>query len=142
VEGMADSIQELEKVFKDLFRKMVSEWNKNVEDSLSGSQAFILELLSSAGKQRVSELALAMNVTAGAVTTLSDKLIAAGYARRQKEEADRRVVYLLITPAGSQILKEVKRKRKATIEAFYQGLPEEDIEHLIRIYTKVLHNLD
>jgi DNA-binding MarR family transcriptional regulator len=139
---MPGSLQELEGVFKDLFRKMISEWNKQVEDNLSGSQAFILELLSTKGMQRVSELASAMNVTVGAVTTLSDKLIAAGYAERQKDTDDRRVVLLHITPLGEEAFLEVQSKRKAMIQAFYQGLSEEDIGHLLRIYKKVLRHLD
>jgi DNA-binding MarR family transcriptional regulator len=136
-----EQLVQLQQVFLQVFRAMAQQWGKHVEKGISGSQAHILELLHNRGKQRASDLAGDLNVTTGAVTSLCDKLISGGYARRERTEEDRRVVYLAITKEGEEMLESVVEKRKEITDLFYSRLSAEDIDHLIRIYTQVIHNI-
>lgn len=135
-------LPELQTVFQSVYRRMVREWGKYVEEGISTSQAIILENLSKRGRLRASDLAEVLNVTSGAVTGLCDKLISCGYAQRSRTEEDRRVVYLEITDKGAAMLASVRQRRKEITEMFYGTLSDEDIRHLIRIYNQVLQNID
>jgi len=133
---------ELEEVSRQLYRKMAAAWNRFDENGMTAPQGFILEKLEQEGPLKVSQMAEALGYTAGAISTLSDKLLAAGYVTRERDEGDRRVVYLSITPEGSEVLGAIRGQRKANIETFFGGLTDDDIGHLIRIYKSILANTD
>lgn len=133
---------EFENIYRQLTRKLALEWNKQMEQPISGSQSYILEKLLHEGPQKVSSLAEALGITAGAVTGLSDKLIASGYAIRSRTEEDRRIVFLEITERGKEVLGMFHEKRTAIRNLYFRDLPDEDIRHLVRIFKQVLHNYE
>lgn len=53
---------------------------------------------------KLTELAELCGVSAAAITGMSDRLEKAGYATREKSKSDRRVIKLLITPKGQELL--------------------------------------
>ncbi|WP_044640644.1 MarR family winged helix-turn-helix transcriptional regulator [Risungbinella massiliensis] len=132
----------LEELYLEVQRKVSAEWHKRLDPLISGSQAMILWKLVENGPQKVSAIAERMQITPGAVTSLSDKLISSGYAIRKRDEKDRRVVYLEITDEGREVLRQYRAEIKSTVKYFFAGLPEEDINHLIRIYQQVLKNIE
>lgn len=138
----AQDVLELDEVFRQVKRKITAEWNKHFQHGISGSQAIILEKLAAEGPQKATDLADALYITSGAVTGLSDKLIMGGYANRNRAEDDRRVVYLEITEKGNDILETVRKQRKELIDTLFNGLPEADLHHLIRIYREILSNIE
>lgn len=133
-------LSEFENIYRQLTRKLALEWNKQMEQPISGSQSYILEKLNNEGPHKVSSLAEALGITAGAVTGLSDKLIASGLAERKRSEEDRRIVYLSITEHGREVLETFQEKRTVIRNIYFKDLPDEDIRHLIRIFKQVLHN--
>lgn len=135
------ALDELQTVNQMLNRRLAQQWGKHVEQGISSSQAIILEQLASRGQLRASDLAEVLNITSGAVTSLCDKLIKCGYAKRSRTEEDRRVVYLDITEKGRDMLDSVRKKRREITELFYSALSIEDIKHLTRIHREVLRNI-
>ncbi|UUZ93790.1 MarR family transcriptional regulator [Paenibacillus sp. P25] len=75
---------ELEETFRQLFRKAKACWNTFEAEGLTASQALMLQKLDEEGPLKASQLADALWITAGAVTSFSDKLISGGYARRSR----------------------------------------------------------
>jgi DNA-binding MarR family transcriptional regulator len=136
------SLTEFEELYLEFQRKVSTEWHKRLDRLVSGSQAMILRKLEVNGPQNVSALADSLHITPGAVTGLSDKLISSGYANRKRDTNDRRVVHLEITDQGKEILRQFRTEIKSVVEQFFVGLSDEDIHHLIRIYQKVLMNID
>lgn len=131
-----------EELYLQLQRKIANEWHKRLDPLISGSQSFILKFLENKGPQKVSALAEFLDITPGAVTSLADKLMACGYVDRKRDTTDRRVVYLEITDQGREMLARYKAELKRTVEEFFVGLSEEDLDHLIRIYQQVLRNIE
>ncbi|MFC7677919.1 MarR family winged helix-turn-helix transcriptional regulator [Paenibacillus sp. GCM10028914] len=136
------NLTEFEELYLEFQRKVSAEWHKRMDSLVSGSQATILWKLELSGPQKASTLAAQMNVTPGAITSLSDKLISSGYAIRNRDLHDRRIVYLEITDQGREVLKQFRIETKSIMEDFFTGISEEDINHLIRIYQQVLLNID
>lgn len=133
---------ELEEVVRQVFRRIKAAWNKFDDNGFTASQGFILEKLETEGPLKVSQVADALCLTSGAITTLADKLISSGFAKRQRSEEDRRVVYLEITPEGRDMLDKIRNHRKAIIETFFRSLSHEDAQHLIRIFNHILEETD
>jgi DNA-binding MarR family transcriptional regulator len=131
-------LYEVEEAFRQLFRRIKAAWTRFEVQGVSSSQASILEKLHNEGPLKVSQIADALWITAGAVTSLSDKLIAGGFAERSRSEEDRRVVFLEITDNGREILAEFRRHRKEVVDGFFGKLSDEDAKHLIRIYNLML----
>ncbi|MGI2297161.1 MarR family winged helix-turn-helix transcriptional regulator [Paenibacillus sp. GXUN7292] len=135
-------LTEFEELYIDFQRKIGAAWQKKMEHTISSSQGTILFRLNAAGPQKFSALAEKLGITPGAVTSLSDKLISAGYAERKRDEEDRRVVYLEITEAGSEIVKSLKMDIKGVVKSFFEGVSDEDLKHLTRIYEQILKNIN
>ncbi|MEK8126462.1 MarR family transcriptional regulator [Paenibacillus filicis] len=135
-------LYEVEEAFRQLFRRIKAAWTRFEVRGVSSSQASILEKLHTDGPLKVSQIADALWITAGAVTSLSDKLIAGGYAERSRSEEDRRVVYLEITDNGREVLEEFRLHRKAIVDGFFGKLADEDARHLIRIFNLMLDESD
>lgn len=134
--------RELLELFSNVLKKMKKEWTKQLEHELSPTQYFILKTLNDSGPRKATELADVIQMTPGAITGASDKLVSEGYAERRGTKDDRRVVYLEITDKGKVLVKSMIEKQKAATAKFFEGLSDEDINHLIRIYQQISHNLD
>ncbi|TCS95878.1 MarR family winged helix-turn-helix transcriptional regulator [Hazenella coriacea] len=137
-----DRLTDFEELYMEVQRKVSAEWHKRLDPLISASQALILRKLDKSGPQKITILADGLCITPGAVTSLSDKLISSGYAIRKRDTKDRRVVYLEITDPGRELLNQYRAEVKSTVKDFFVGLPDEDIDHLIRIYQMVLRNID
>lgn len=135
-----NNLTEFEELYVEIQRNISVEWQKRLDRLVSGSQAAILRSLAVNGPQNASTLAERLRITPGAVTSLSNKLISSGYAHRNRNANDRRVVLLEITDQGHEILQKFKEENKNIVKQLFSGLPEEDIDHLIRIYQHVLTN--
>jgi DNA-binding MarR family transcriptional regulator len=134
--------RELLELFYNILRKMKKEWIKQFNNGLNPSQYLILKTLKNFGPQKAAELAEVIQMTPGAVTGASDKLVSEGYAERKGAEGDRRVVFLEITDKGKHLVEALIEKQKKVTEKFFDGLSDEDINHLIRIYSQISNNLD
>ncbi|SFK67802.1 DNA-binding transcriptional regulator, MarR family [Paenibacillus sp. 1_12] len=133
------NLLELEEAARQLFRKISVSWSKFNENGMTPAQGFLLERLEIEGPLKASQIADMLCYTPGAITTLSDKLIAAGLVERERTDEDRRVVYLSITEAGRQMLGTIRLQRRANVETFFGDLADEDIQHLIRIFKEVVY---
>jgi DNA-binding MarR family transcriptional regulator len=72
---------------------------EHVQTGLTPPQYRILKL-AGAGGDRSTRLAQRLAVAKPTLTAIADGLVAAGYAIREREPGDRRVVRLSLTPAG------------------------------------------
>lgn len=136
---MADH-EELLSLFYRILKRMKREWDNQLQ-GINRSQYLILKTLGHRGPQKAAQLAEVLQITPGAVTSATDKLVAEGFAERKGDKEDRRVVYLEITGKGEELAETLTREQNNVTMKFFQGLPEEDIQHLIRIYNKISGNL-
>ena len=104
---------------------------------VSGAQLWILQEISEAPGLRVGELAARMAIHQTTTSNLLDALEKRGYLKKSRDEADQRVVSLLLTPSGSRILRKapspargllpealarVDPKKRAQLDAGLQAL--------------------
>lgn len=128
-----------EELFWQVTRSMGQVWKKIFDEHFPGSQSHLVFMLEQRGSMRMSELANALQLTAGAVTSASDKLIDRGYVKRTRDEIDRRVVYLEITDKGRETMTELRSQGRQTMKAVFAHLSEEELQQFIDSFEKASH---
>lgn len=123
-----------EELFWNVTRNMGQVWKKIFEEHFPGSQSHLVFMLERRGPLRMSEIAESLQLTAGAVTSASDKLIERGYVMRERDDKDRRVVYLNITDKGRDTMKELRMQGRETMRQVFSHLSEEDFHRFIELF--------
>lgn len=104
---------------------------------LSGSQRTVLRALITKGPCQVSEVANHLSVTLSAATGLVDRLVKAKLATRERDQKDRRVVWVKITPEGEQAVHAAEVRRQAALGALVQDLSESDLSTLCDVLERI-----
>ena len=89
---------------------------------LSGPQLVVLHQLETYGPMPLSEIGKRMWISAGMVTGLVDKLVAAGYVRRARMRKDRRIVIAGLTRKGREVMHEVCPRHDEVVMLITAGL--------------------
>jgi len=131
-------ILELGNLFRAFMKRVSQGWNKQVDSGMSIAQYRMLIILKSGEPQKVSQVAEKLCITSGAITGVADKLIQSGLLERKRAEDDRRVVYMQLTPKGRKFIDTTMEMQKESIDELFAVLPEEDIQHLKRIFAKLM----
>ena len=88
----------------------------------------------------VAELARALQMDAGAMTRLLDRLEAKGFLKRVRSNEDRRVVQLELTPEGKQVVEEVPVVLCHVMNAHLAGFSKAEFEALRVYLLRMLDN--
>lgn len=72
------------------------------------SHVQVLAMLYDAGTMSVSEISRRLGIAKPNITPLVDRLYASGYVDRQHDENDRRVVNIVLLPAGEEKLDAIR----------------------------------
>ena len=72
------------------------------------SHVQVLAMLQDAGTMSVSEISRRLGIAKPNITPLVDRLFEAGYVDRQHDENDRRVVNIVLLPAGEEKLAAIR----------------------------------
>lgn len=136
---MEKYIDRLQNAFSLTTRRIGSEL-ANHDGILTGPQYFILYLLSKKTKSTVTELAENMFVKPSGITTMIDRLYKAGLVLRDRDEEDRRVVFIQLTKNGREALDYAQDKRKKVFMKYLCHLNPQEMETLVSIYEKLANS--
>ncbi|MFD0678919.1 MULTISPECIES: MarR family transcriptional regulator [unclassified Paenibacillus] len=131
---------ELQQVFRRILRKVVV-YGRYVDSRFSGSQVAALEVIQRQGPIKVTHLSESLSLSLSAVTLLCDKLIQNGYLIRDRDDEDRRVVYLNITMHGREVLENVLASEKELVSQWLNGLSEPELEQFNRTFQHIVGNV-
>jgi DNA-binding MarR family transcriptional regulator len=132
--------RELQQVIRYILRKSVV-YGKNVDLRFSGSQVGAMEVIQTQGPINVSHLAESLSLSLSAVTLLCDRLIQNGYVKRERDDEDRRVVYLEITEQGREELAAILSKEKELVCIWLEGLTDEELQQFNKTFQYILENV-
>ena len=121
-----------------LMRRGVEQ--RMVAHGLTDAQWKPLWLLQSGQATTANELARRMDVDAGAITRLVDRLEAKGLIERLRSEADRRVVHLRLTPAGMAASAEVPHVLAAVNNHLLKAFSEAEWRQLRKMLDRLSAN--
>lgn len=113
----ATQLHELASIIRLLFWQGHRQGAETMERiGMTMPQAMVLFGLDASGGQRtMTELVHITQQSAGTLTGIVDRLIAAGLVERRRDDADRRVVWVRITAVGHAKMTEIDDQREADI---------------------------
>ena len=113
------------------------------EFGLTPSQYNVLRILRGEGKPLpILEIAQRTVAVVPGITGLVDRLESAGFVQRRRCEEDRRVIFVVLTPAGTKILAELDEPLRKLHAEVHGGLSAKEIDKLIELLDKVRASLD
>jgi DNA-binding MarR family transcriptional regulator len=115
------------------------EWRMAALD-LTDAQWRPLWMLASGRTDTANEMARLLEMDAGAMTRLLDRLEAKGLIERTRSETDRRVVHLRLTDAGRAAVAEVPHVLAAVNNAFLHGFSEAEWLQLRALIARMATN--
>jgi len=114
---------ELRLAVNRLARRLRAE---KADDALSDGQTAVLGLLSRFGALTLSELSAQERVTLPSMNRTVGALVEAGYIERTQSEHDRRKVFHRLTDAGTDLVRETRRRRDEWLYARLAKLTAEE----------------
>lgn len=130
-------LNRLDGAISGIVRRMASRHGPGLGRGLTGPQFFALRILERRGQCGVSELAENLGVSLSATTGIVDRLYRSKLVTRERDENDRRVVWVKSTEAGSRLLKEVEAHRREKMSQTLGRLDEDDLVKLVEVMEKV-----
>lgn len=135
-----EELLQVTSMFRTFLNEISKDWNKHGYH-LTLTQSKILYLLKWKGPQKVSGLAALLGLTSSALTGLTDQLLKEKYIKKERAENDRRVVEISLTDKGNTAIEEIHKNKKQLIDKYFYELELEDMQHLKRIFTKLMNNV-
>jgi DNA-binding MarR family transcriptional regulator len=93
------------------------------ESAVSLTQVRVLSIINVRPDTNVNRLAEMLDVVPSSASRLCDRLEAVGLLRRAADERDRREVRLVLTAAGSAVLRELRERRAQAVRAVLDRMP-------------------
>lgn len=138
---LAENLARLEVALDRLGRSMTSAAVAHLSvvpgPLLSGSQRGVLRALVNRGPCQVSEVANHLCVTLSAATGLVDRLVKAKLVTRDRDQKDRRVVWVKVTPDGVAALEGAEERRRVALGKIMANLSNDDLSTLCDILERI-----
>lgn len=141
---MCDSHADIQaplEAFQDLLR--ATEWSRRqayrhlASVGLTASQFTALQALRQHGPLSQGELAREIGKSNGDLTTVVDNLERRALVRRERSQADRRVVQVVLSAEGASLVAQSLPQHSAALEQVFHGLQRRELNELQRICRKI-----
>jgi DNA-binding MarR family transcriptional regulator len=130
-------IIEFTRSFRYLVRKVRQDFAVEFQEFIPYSEFTVLRTLEDDKTLRVSDVAKRLNSTNSYVTLTSDKLVQKGYIIRERNDQDRRSVYLTLTDKGYKLVKEMDEVVYDYYNKTFSDISNEDMMQVISILHKI-----
>ncbi|MCX7918705.1 MAG: MarR family transcriptional regulator [bacterium] len=120
-------IERFEQLMTELIHYLHAANPPNFIDSdLTEGQCIAGSILFQYGACNMNEIASRLGVSMSAATGIIDRMVKHGYAERQRDESDRRLVRVQLTEKGKQIISEFNQHKMKGLRQVLSVLSEED----------------
>lgn len=107
---------------------------------LAPMEIAVLGGLLSAEERTVSEIAQTFPVSPSRISRVVSRLVERGLMRRRRMRGDRRIVRLMLTPAGRELAQDLQDRAKAYDDQLFEGISEAEKRCFVSTTSKILNN--
>jgi len=105
-------------------------------DAPTQTQVQLAIELTQEGPATIRQLAARLGVTPAAVSLLVDRMVEHGWVERERDEDDRRVVWVRLSPMAQWVSDALLKVQRDQMVAFLQHVPEGEREPFVRNLTR------
>jgi MarR family transcriptional regulator, organic hydroperoxide resistance regulator len=98
----------------------------------------LLTLDSFGGRAKMNDLIKVIQISGGTLTGIVDRLIRAGIVRRERDEADRRVVYVQLSEAGERNVQAIQYAHKVQLDLATSVFSNRELEQFNSLLTRFI----
>lgn len=110
--------------------------------SVTPPQFDALMILKNEGELTIGDLSNRLYLAYSTTTDLVDRLERLGYVARRRDESDRRVVRVVMQPAGWDIIERVLDARRAYLASILEPLSEDEKREILRVLALLDRRMD
>ena len=103
---------------------------------ISESDLLCLNIVENSGGLSAGELAAKSGLTAGAITGVIDRLEKAGLVRRERDETDRRKVFIAVVPETAMKIGQLYVPMQQAMEKVFSAYTDEELRLLLRFASE------
>lgn len=93
------------------------------------------------GEVTMTEVATQFGISLPTATALSNKLVSGKFIKRVNDATDRRIVKLILTPKGDEMLQTAMKQRNAKINTMLSYMSQREKEQLLKIMNNLVTNI-
>jgi len=138
---MKDAKHTLNELLVYLFNHILYLEEKNLKDKgirLSMTEVHTLENIEKSTTKTMTDIAKLQMVTQGTLTVAVNRLVKKGFVWRQRDNDDKRVIRLELTPVAKEVLKVHDRFHESMIDSLLTEMHVDDDENLMLALEKVM----
>ncbi|WP_027084863.1 MarR family transcriptional regulator [Cohnella panacarvi] len=132
--------------FVKSWAKLTKDWNTRMEEELAPGltvgQLEVLELLQAHEPMKPSDLLPHLETTPAAITTLLDRMERNGLVERNRDEGDRRIVWVTMTVLGRSEVERGVNVRNAIVGRSLDRVSSHNRQLLVYLFGKVAGTRD
>lgn len=132
-------ISQIKQVAGRVFEKILAE--KNIDD-FNGPQGRILYILWHTDSIPIKELSKKTGLATTTLTSMLDRMEAAGLVNRVFDKVDRRKVLIVLTEKAHTLKTDYDEVSSKMSELFYQGFSDDEILQFENYLVRILKNLN
>ena len=129
--------KELEDYYIPFQCMIISNINRFNIEGVTTAQYNVLDILDKQGSKTTKELAKIRGISQAGMSKLTKKLLEKKYIIQKRQEADRRVYDIFITPVGKNFLLRSERFRNEIMDLIEDTLTEEELNCFIQLCKKI-----
>lgn len=125
------------KLWFKVSRDMKAHMESQLAPALTESQLVVIEFITAHERVKPSDLIDYLSTTPAAITTLMDRMEKSGLLIRERDTADRRIVWLKLTDKGRAEGERGVEIRKQFIDAYLSRISSHNQQVLVYLLGKV-----
>lgn len=139
-EKNTDAVEDFQEIFVEFFRvvPLYSPSTFLLGQEVTDAQCAVLDFIYKNQSCTMGQLSKGLEVSLSTLTGIVERLVRDGYVVRERDEKDRRVVRVRLTPRGREVAEELKTIYADILRRIYHALSPQDRESFIRIIKKII----
>jgi MarR family transcriptional regulator, organic hydroperoxide resistance regulator len=121
-----------------LIRTLGKETQEIFEEKITVPQFIVLQTIAREKKCNLKDIASELGNTTGAASLLVDKMTKLGYIVRERDDNDRRLIWLTFSENGAKLYNQITEKRNQALEKYFQKLTPKENELFMELLDKCI----
>ncbi len=124
-------------IFKDILYIEEETLKRSTFENVTLTELHVIEAISLKSNRSMTEIANSLHITVGTLTTSVNNLVNKGFAKRLKDENDRRMVYIGLTHKGRVLYRLHDRFHRTMVEKIVKSLEGQEQQNLVHSLQKL-----
>jgi DNA-binding MarR family transcriptional regulator len=135
-----DIISLISKIREKVNRRIISGMEAHGIENIVTSHGDIIYALFGKSQMTMAEIAAKIGRDKSTVTALVDKLVKLGYVVKERDTADTRIIYVMLTDKGYELKPVFEKISEEVLAVFYDGISEKEKEELFDLLNRIYKN--